>query len=124
MTRKERKNYGIESERDRKRNPILIHYKPKTEKASKTADAINSAAPNRAIAVTGDILNDAYIEELVTKAAEFGNGKIHVIVNNAGFTWDGVIHKVCKFFFLFGFICQSFLSYFHYFSFFCDLSIS
>lgn len=29
------------------------------------------------------------------KAAEFGNGKIHVIVNNAGFTWDGVIHKVC-----------------------------
>lgn len=28
------------------------------------------------------------------KAAEFGNGKIHIIVNNAGFTWDGVIHKV------------------------------
>lgn len=27
------------------------------------------------------------------KAAEFGQGKIHIIVNNAGFTWDGVIHK-------------------------------
>ncbi|KAF7589473.1 hypothetical protein BBP40_004271 [Aspergillus hancockii] len=65
-----------------------------SKKANKVVDAINSAAPNRAIAATGDILNDAYIEELVGKAAEFGNGKIHIIVNNAGFTWDGVIHKI------------------------------
>ncbi|KAE8360670.1 hypothetical protein BDV27DRAFT_161443 [Aspergillus caelatus] len=64
------------------------------EKATNTANAINAAGPNRAIAVTGDILDDAYIESLVKKAAEFGNGKIHVIVNNAGFTWDGVIHKI------------------------------
>ncbi|KAE8307702.1 3-oxoacyl-reductase [Aspergillus transmontanensis] len=64
------------------------------EKATNTANAINAASPNRAIAVTGDILDDAYIESLVKKAAEFGNGKIHVIVNNAGFTWDGVIHKI------------------------------
>jgi 3-oxoacyl-[acyl-carrier protein] reductase len=35
-----------------------------------------------------------YIDVLVKKAAEFGNGKIHIIVNNAGFTWDGVIHKM------------------------------
>jgi 3-oxoacyl-[acyl-carrier protein] reductase len=40
------------------------------------------------------MLDDAYIPELVKKAAEFGNGKIHIIVNNAGYTWDGVIHKV------------------------------
>jgi len=40
------------------------------------------------------MLNSAYIDTLVKKAAEFGNGKIHIIVNNAGFTWDGVIHKV------------------------------
>ncbi|KAB8228602.1 3-oxoacyl-reductase [Aspergillus alliaceus] len=63
-------------------------------KATNTANAINAVAPNRALAVTGDILDDKYIEELVRKAAEFGNGKIHVIVNNAGFTWDGVIHKI------------------------------
>jgi 3-oxoacyl-[acyl-carrier protein] reductase len=44
--------------------------------------------------VPGDLLNDTYITELVKRAAEFGNGKIHIIVNNAGFTWDGVIHKV------------------------------
>jgi 3-oxoacyl-[acyl-carrier protein] reductase len=48
-----------------------------------------------AIAVGGDLLDDAHIPELVKRAAEFGNGKIHIIVNNAGFTWDGVIHKVC-----------------------------
>jgi 3-oxoacyl-[acyl-carrier protein] reductase len=29
----------------------------------------------------------------VKRAAEFGNGKLHIIVNNAGFTWDAVIHK-------------------------------
>ena len=39
------------------------------------------------------MLDDNYLNELVKKTAEFGNGKIHIIVNNAGFTWDGVIHK-------------------------------
>merc|ERR1712098_823245 len=27
-------------------------------------------------------------------AADFGSGKINIIVNNAGYTWDGVIHKM------------------------------
>ena len=40
------------------------------------------------------MLDDNYINGLVKKAAEFGDGKIHIIVNNAGYTWDGVIHKV------------------------------
>lgn len=57
------------------------------------AKAINDAGSGRALAVTGDILDEKYILELVDKAAEFGGGKIHIIVNNAGFTWDGVIHK-------------------------------
>lgn len=47
-----------------------------------------------AIAVPGDILNAEYIKELIKKAADFGEGKIHIIVNNAGYTWDGVIHKM------------------------------
>ena len=42
------------------------------------------------------MLDDAYINELVKKSAEFGNGKIHIIINNAGFTWDGVIHKASQ----------------------------
>ena len=49
------------------------------------------------MAVVGDMLDAAYIDELVKKSAEFGNGKIHIIVNNAGFTWDAVIHKVRDF---------------------------
>ena len=64
-----------------------------TAKAQNTAKEINEAGGS-ALAVPGDMLSDAYLEELVKKAAQFGNGKIHIIVNNAGFTWDGVIHKV------------------------------
>ena len=50
----------------------------------------------QAVAIPGDMLDDKYIPELVKKSAEFGNGKIHIIVNNAGFTWDAVIHKVSE----------------------------
>ncbi|KAI5360501.1 Putative short-chain dehydrogenase/reductase SDR, NAD(P)-binding domain superfamily [Septoria linicola] len=62
------------------------------KKGQAVADEINKNG-GRAINVPGDILNDQYIKDLVKKAAEFGGGKIHVIINNAGFTWDGVIHK-------------------------------
>jgi 3-oxoacyl-[acyl-carrier protein] reductase len=62
-------------------------------KAADVAKDINESGGS-AIAVAGDILDDNYIKNLVAKAAEFGNGKIHIIINNAGFTWDGVIHKV------------------------------
>lgn len=64
-------------------------------KATAVADAINSsAAARRALAVPGDMLDPTYIEDLVKKAAAFGGGKIHIIVNNAGYTYDGVIHKM------------------------------
>ncbi|KAJ5239797.1 Glucose/ribitol dehydrogenase [Penicillium chermesinum] len=63
-------------------------------KANAVADAINAAEQGRALAVAGDVLDSNYIKELVKRAAEFGGGKIHIIVNNAGFTWDGVIHKM------------------------------
>ncbi|OCL13101.1 3-oxoacyl-reductase [Glonium stellatum] len=63
------------------------------KKAEEVAKKINESGGS-AITVAGDMLDDKYIEELVKKAAEFGNGKIHIIVNNAGYTWDGVIHKI------------------------------
>ena len=62
-------------------------------KAEAVAESISSAG-GKALAVPGDLLKDDYLKELVQKAAEFGGGKIHIIVNNAGFTYDGVIHKV------------------------------
>ncbi|KAF2236873.1 short-chain dehydrogenase/reductase-like protein SDR [Viridothelium virens] len=63
------------------------------KKADEVASNINSSGGS-AISVAGDMLDANYIDTLVKKAAEFGNGKIHIIVNNAGFTWDGVIHKM------------------------------
>lgn len=62
------------------------------DKAQDVASSINSAGGS-ALAIPGDMLDDKYINELIKKTAEFGNGKIHIIINNAGFTWDGVIHK-------------------------------
>jgi 3-oxoacyl-[acyl-carrier protein] reductase len=52
-------------------------------KAQGVADNINKSG-GKAIAVVGDMLDSEYIKVLVKKAAEFGNGKIHIIVNNAG----------------------------------------
>lgn len=64
-----------------------------TAKAQWVAQTILETG-GKAIAVPGDMLDAAHIETLVKKAAEFGEGKLHIIVNNAGFTWDAVIHKV------------------------------
>lgn len=63
-------------------------------KSEAVAKSINDATPGRAISVPGDVTDPNYFPVLVKKAAEFGNGKIHIIVNNAGYTWDGVIHKI------------------------------
>ncbi|KAE8146539.1 3-oxoacyl-reductase [Aspergillus avenaceus] len=66
-----------------------------SEKANSVATSINTRLGNgRAVAVVGNILDEKYIAELVERAGEFGDGKIHILVNNAGFTWDGVIHKM------------------------------
>jgi len=62
-------------------------------KAKGVAESINKSSGN-AIAVVGDMLDAEYLKTLVKKAADFGNGKINIIVNNAGYTWDGVIHKM------------------------------
>ncbi|KAK0719457.1 hypothetical protein B0H67DRAFT_599200 [Lasiosphaeris hirsuta] len=64
-------------------------------KANDFAEKIN-ASSGEALAVAGDLLNDKYIKELVKKFADFGGGKIHITVNNAGFTWDAVIHKLIR----------------------------
>ena len=52
-------------------------------KAAKVAEDINKSG-GKAISVPGDMLDAEYLKVLVKKAAEFGNGKIHIIVNNAG----------------------------------------
>ncbi|KAF4996179.1 hypothetical protein FGRMN_4671 [Fusarium graminum] len=63
------------------------------QKCNAVADGINKDG-GKALAVPGDILKQEYIDALVKSAADFGDGKINIIVNNAGYTWDGVIHKM------------------------------
>ncbi len=53
------------------------------EKAKQVAENINKSG-GKALAVPGDMLDAEYLKTLVKKTAEFGNGKIHIIVNNAG----------------------------------------
>lgn len=63
------------------------------KKADDVATSIKEAG-GQALAIPGDMLDDTYVKALPKKAADFGGGKLHIIVNNAGFTWDSVIHKV------------------------------
>ena len=50
------------------------------------------AAGGRAVACVGDVCDGAFGERFVASALE-RFGRIDIIVNNAGYTWDGVIHK-------------------------------
>lgn len=60
--------------------------------AEAVAQAIH-AAGGRAAAVAGDVTAAGFAERLVDEAVRAFGG-IHIVVNNAGFTWDGVIHKM------------------------------
>ena len=46
----------------------------------------------RAEVVAGDVTRDAVIAEIVAAAARLG--RLDVLVNNAGYTFDGVVHKI------------------------------
>lgn len=83
----------IDESRHRQSPSLQLHLTPHVEKASAVAESITSTG-GQAIAVPGDVLSADYIATLVEKAAAFGSGKIHIIINNAGYTWDGVIHKM------------------------------
>ena len=51
------------------------------------------AAGGQAISVPGDVTDRAF-PDLIVKAALEKFGSIDIIVNNAGYTWDAVIHKM------------------------------
>lgn len=52
-----------------------------------------SASGGTATALAGDITDPAFPETLVRKAVDT-YGVLNVLVNNAGYTWDGVLHKM------------------------------
>ena len=62
------------------------------EMAETTAHAIVSSG-GRAIPVAGSV-TDGGLPERLMKAAVEAFGQINVLVNNAGYTWDGMAHKI------------------------------
>ncbi|KAI9276033.1 hypothetical protein BY458DRAFT_506856 [Sporodiniella umbellata] len=61
-------------------------------KSDQVAADIN-AAGGKAISISGDILDPAFPERLIEDTVK-QFGKLNHIVNNAGFTFDGMIHKI------------------------------
>ena len=47
----------------------------------------------KAVAVIGSVIEDGFAERFVSTAVDTFGG-LHIIVNNAGFTWDNVIQKM------------------------------
>ncbi|HMG35601.1 MAG TPA: SDR family oxidoreductase [Blastocatellia bacterium] len=62
------------------------------EPAQETATAIQKAG-GQAVAFAGDVTDRAFPDLLVKTAIEKLGG-LDIIVNNAGYTWDAVIHKM------------------------------
>lgn len=62
------------------------------EPAEATAAAIREAG-GEALALAADVTKDGDIEELVGQTVNTFGG-IDVLVNNAGYTWDAVMHKM------------------------------
>lgn len=51
------------------------------------------AAGGEAIAIAGDVTDPAFPEQLLQQTID-AYGKINIFVNNAGFTWDGMLHNM------------------------------
>jgi 3-oxoacyl-[acyl-carrier protein] reductase len=62
------------------------------EPANAMAEAIKKAG-GKAIAIAGNVTDTAFPDKLMGAAID-AFGKINVIVNNAGYTWDGMVHKM------------------------------
>ncbi len=62
------------------------------EPAEKTVAEIKESG-GQAVAFAGDVTAPDFADGIMQKAADQW-GDIHIIVNNAGFTWDAVIHKM------------------------------
>lgn len=63
-----------------------------TEPAQETVDAIH-AAGGEALSFPGSVTDPAFADQLLQTAVD-AYGKINVLVNNAGYTWDGMLHKM------------------------------
>eukprot|EP01117_Protostelium_nocturnum_P020449 TRINITY_DN91_c0_g1_i2.p1 TRINITY_DN91_c0_g1~~TRINITY_DN91_c0_g1_i2.p1 ORF type:complete len:330 (+),score=101.18 TRINITY_DN91_c0_g1_i2:141-1130(+) len=61
-------------------------------KSDKVAEDIRSSG-GKAISVAGDVTDPNFPEKIINATLK-AYGKINVLVNNAGYTWDGMAHKM------------------------------
>jgi 3-oxoacyl-[acyl-carrier protein] reductase len=57
------------------------------------ADQASNEIKGETISVSGDLTKPGACDELVQKTLD-AFGKIDIVVNNAGYTWDGVVHRM------------------------------
>jgi len=62
-------------------------------KSAAVALSINEYAPGHALSVPGDITDKKFPQRLVDATIK-QFGKLNILVNNAGYTWDGMLHKI------------------------------
>src|SRR5690554_225509 len=65
---------------------VAIVYLDEREDALKTQELVKSYGA-RCLLIQGDVKDPAFPEQAVKQAAEQGNGKLHVLVNNAAEQW-------------------------------------
>lgn len=70
---------------------VVVH--DRDEGPARVVAAEIRGAGGDAIAVGGDITAPAFPEQLVSEAME-KYGRLNILVNNAGYTWDGMLHKM------------------------------
>jgi 3-oxoacyl-[acyl-carrier protein] reductase len=60
---------------------------------AEVATQASSGLGEAAVALGGDVTAPGFAEELVDRAVEAFGG-LDIVVNNAGYTWDGVLHRM------------------------------
>ena len=74
-------------------NDIVFNYRSGEAEAEETKRLCEEKNV-RVLAVKADISSSAECEKLIKGAAEFGDGKIAILVNNAGITRDGLLGRM------------------------------
>ena len=57
------------------------------------AEQASKEIPGDSVAVSGDLTKPGACDEVVQKTID-SFGKVDILINNAGYTWDGAVHKM------------------------------